>query len=148
MTGGPGVRDASHTVRHDDRAKPRDPFAGLGERERRAALAWVSENLTEVRQSVFGQRILYWSLGTAFIVGLFADIGGFLIKSSTTTEPLGLIGDLLYTLGWALWTAAVVVVFLQIIPEAKRRQYKAALDAYEAALRDEADAESREVQLD
>jgi hypothetical protein len=29
-----------------------------------------------------------------------------------------------------------VVVFLQIIPEAKRRQYKRALDAYEATLRE------------
>jgi hypothetical protein len=148
MTGGPGAQDAPHTLSHHDRAQTRDPFAGLGEPERRAALAWVGENLTEVRQSVFGQRILYWSLATAFIVGLLADIGGFLIKSSTSTEPLGLVGDLLYTLGWALWTGAVVVVFLQIIPEAKRRQYKAALDAYEAALRDEADAESNEASLD
>ena len=43
------------------------------------------------------------------------------------------MGDLLYTLGWALWTGAVVVVFTQIYPETKRRQYKQALDAYEAA---------------
>ena len=69
-------------------------------------------------------------------LGLAAYIGGYLIKSSTTAELLGLVGDLLYTFGWALWTGVVVVVFLQIIPEAKRRQYKAALDAYEAALRD------------
>jgi hypothetical protein len=85
---------------------------------------------------VFGQRILHWSLGIAFVVGLAADVGGFLIKSSTTTEPLALVGDLLYTFGWALWTGVVVVVFLQIIPEAKRRQYKGALDAYEAGLRE------------
>jgi hypothetical protein len=51
------------------------------------------------------------------------------------------VGDLLYTLGWALWTGVVVVVFLQVLPEAKRRQYKQALDAYEAALRDKARAE-------
>ena len=38
-----------------------------------------------------------------------------------------------YTFGWALWTGAVVVVFVQIWPEAKRRQFKQALDAYEAA---------------
>ena len=43
------------------------------------------------------------------------------------------MGDLLYTLGWALWTGVVVVLFLQILPETKRRQYKQALDAYEAA---------------
>jgi hypothetical protein len=35
--------------------------------------------------------------------------------------------------GQALWTGVVVVAFLQIWPEAKRRQYQQALDAYEAA---------------
>ena len=42
--------------------------------------------------------------------------------------------------GHALWTGVVVVVFLQIFPEAKRRHFKLALDAYEAALREEAGA--------
>jgi hypothetical protein len=142
MTGGPGAKDAPHTLDDEDRSQGRDPFGGLGELERSAALAWVGENLEEVRRSVFGQRILYWSLGIGFMVGLAADVGGYLIKSSTTTEPLGLVGDLLYTFGWALWTGVVVVVFLQIIPEAKRRQYKRALDAYEAAPHEEAGARS------
>jgi len=44
-----------------------------------------------------------------------------------------LVADLLYALGWALWTGVVVVVFVQIWPETKKRQYKLALDAYEAA---------------
>jgi hypothetical protein len=35
-----------------------------------------------------------------------------------------------------------VVVFVQIFPEAKRRQFKQVLDAYEAALRAEARAGS------
>ncbi len=121
-----------------------EPFSGLGELERRAELAWVGENLTLVRRSAFGQRILYWSLGSASVVGLAAYVGGYLIKSSTTTGPLGLVGDLLYTLGWALWTGVVVVVFLQIIPESKQRGYRALLDAYEAALREEARARSDE----
>jgi hypothetical protein len=43
------------------------------------------------------------------------------------------VGDLLYTLGWALWTGVVVVLFLQVLPETKRRGYKKLLDAYEAA---------------
>jgi hypothetical protein len=118
----------------------------MGELERRASLAWVGENLTEVRRAAFGQRILYWSLGIGFMVGLAADVGGYLIKSSTTTGSLfGLAGDLLYAFGWALWTGVVVVVFLQIIPEAKRRQYKGALDAY---LREEAGAPSDEASPD
>jgi hypothetical protein len=81
---------------------------------------------------------MYWVLGTVFVVGLAAHIGGFLLKTSVTTEPLLLVGDLIYTLGWALWTGAIVVVFVQIWPEAKRRQFKQALDAYEAAIGDQA----------
>lgn len=45
--------------------------------------------------------------------------------------------DLLYALGLALWTGVVVVVFAQVIPEVKRRQITAFLDAYDAAQRDE-----------
>jgi len=96
-------------------------------------LAWFGEHLPELRRSVSGQRILYWSLGIAFVVGLAAHVGGYALRSSTTTEPLGLVADLLYALGWALWTGAVVVLFVQVIPEAKRRQIKQALDVYEAA---------------
>jgi hypothetical protein len=44
-----------------------------------------------------------------------------------------LVADLLYALGWSLWTGVVVVAFVQIWPEARKRQYKQALDAYEAA---------------
>jgi hypothetical protein len=70
-----------------------------------------------------------------------AYVGGYALRSSVTTEPLSFVGDLLYTLGWALWTGVVVVVFLQVLPEAKRRQYKQPLDAYEAALREKTGAE-------
>jgi hypothetical protein len=79
----------------------------------------VGENLTLARRSAFGQRILYWTLGISFVLGLAAHVGGFLLKSSATTEPLLLVADLLYALGWALWTSVVVVVFVQIWPEAK-----------------------------
>jgi hypothetical protein len=107
---------------------------GLGERERDFLLAWVGENLTLVRRSVSGQRPMYWILGIGFVAGLAAHVGGFLLKTSTTTEPLSLVADLLYALGWSLWTGVIVVVFVQIWPEAKKRQYKQALDAYEAAV--------------
>jgi hypothetical protein len=82
------------------------------------------------------------SLGIGFVVGLAAHVGGYLLRSSATTEPLGLVADLLYALGWALWTGVVVVVFVQVFPEVKRRQYKQALDAYEAAQREKARAGS------
>jgi hypothetical protein len=115
---------------------------GLEEPERRAVLDWVGENLTQVRRSVYEQRLLHWSLGIGVVVGLAAHAGGYLLKSSVTTEPLGLAADLLYALGYALWTGVVVVVFVQAIPEAKRRQFKQALDAYEAAQRETARAGS------
>jgi hypothetical protein len=117
----------------DQRAQGQDVLS-LGERERDYLLAWVGENLTLVRRTASGERALYWILGTGFVVGLAAHVGGFLLKTWVTTEPLLVVGDLIYTLGWALWTGAVVVVFVQIWPEVKRRQYKQALDAYEAAV--------------
>jgi hypothetical protein len=82
------------------------------------------------------------------VVGLAAHVGGYLLRSSATTEPLGLLADLLYALGWALWTGVVVVVFVQIFPEAKRRQIMRGLDAYEAALRDKARAGSDQASRD
>jgi hypothetical protein len=147
MSGGPGAKDAPHTFSEDERAREQALF-GLGEEERREVLAWVGENLPYVRQTAVGQRPVYWILGIGLAVGLAAYVGGYLLKSPATTEPLGLVADLLYTFGWALWTGVVVVVFLQILPEAKRRQFKQALDAYEAALREEAGAGSEEASAD
>jgi hypothetical protein len=92
----------------------------------------MEEHLAELRRSVYGQRLLYQSLAVGFVVGLAAQVGGYLLRPSPPTEPLGLVADLLYALGWALWTGAVVTVFVQVIPEVKRRQIKRTLDAYEA----------------
>src|SRR5262249_59218970 len=100
----------------------------------RHALAWMGEPLPEWRQQASRQRPLYWILGIGFVVGLAAQIGRFLLKTSVTTEPLLLLADLLYALGWSLWTGVVVVFFVQIWPEAQRRQLKTSLDAFEPAL--------------
>jgi hypothetical protein len=102
----------------------------------------MEEHLPELRRSAYGQRLLYQSLGIGFVVGLVAHIGGYLLRSSVTTEPFVLLADLLYALGFALWTGVVVVVFVQIVPEVKRRQIKRWLDAYEATLREKARAGS------
>ncbi len=104
--------------------------------------AWIGEHLAELRRSVSEQRILYTSLGIGFAVGVAAHVGGYLLRSSATVELIGLVADLLYALGWALWTSVVVVVFVQIVPEAKRRQINRALDVYETALRDKPRAQS------
>jgi hypothetical protein len=133
MTEGPGAKRAPHTS-PDEEIDPRlrDPLV----------LAWMGEHLPQVRRSVYQQRLLYWSLGIGLVIGLAAHVAGYLLKSSVTTEPFGLVADLLYALGYALWTGVVVVVFVQVVPEAKRWQYKQALDAYEAAQRDQAQAGS------
>ena len=101
-------------------------------------LAWVREHMTQLRQSVSGQRLVLQSLLIGFVLGLAAYVGGYLLKASATTEPFKLVGDLLYALGWALWTGVVVALFVEIIPKAKQRQINKALDAYEAAMHEKA----------
>ena len=139
MTGELGATEAPRPLADED---AQGDVLALQELKRAAMLAWVDENLALVRRSVSGQRILYWSLAIAFVAGLGAHAGGFLLKSWETTEPLMLVADLLYALGWALWTGVVVVMFVEIYPEARKRQYKLALDAYEAAVSDRAHAGS------
>jgi hypothetical protein len=131
MTGEPGAKGTPHPST-DERAHEQEVLV-LAEQEPEM-LAWVGEHITLVRRSASGQRVFYWILGIGFVVGLAAHVGGFLLKTSTTTEPLLLIADLLYALGLALWTGIVVAMFVQIWPEAKRRHYRQALDAYEAAV--------------
>jgi hypothetical protein len=135
MTGGSAAKDDPHPFTDEARAlgiDVDDPHA----------FAWMDEHLPKLRRQASGQRPLYWILGIGFVVGLAVHVGGFLLKTSATTEPLLLVADLLYALGWALWTSVIVVVFVQIWPEAKRRQLKQALDAYEATLREKARAGS------
>jgi hypothetical protein len=135
MAGGSGAKDAPHPFSDEARA------LGIDIDDPRA-LAWMEEHLAEFRQQASGQRPLYWILGIGFVVGLAAHVAGYLLLSSVTTEPLKVLADLLYALGWALWTGVIVVFFVQIWPEAKRRQLKRWLDAYEAALREKAGAGS------
>jgi hypothetical protein len=130
MTAEPGARESSRASTDEDLAWVHDP----------AILAWAGEHLPKLRRSVSERRTLRFSLVIGFVVGLVAHVSGFLLKSSATKEPLELIADLLYTLGWALWTGVVVVVFFQIVPEAKARQIQRSPDALEATLRDQARA--------
>ena len=106
-------------------------------------LEWMEEHVRELRQSVSGQRLLYQSLVICFVIGLAAHIGGYLLRGSAPREPLGLFADLLYALGWSLWTGVVVAVFVQVIPEVKRRQIKQYLEAYDALQRDKVQSGDR-----
>lgn len=103
--------------------------------------AWMEEHLPELKQRyVHGQRLLYQFLVFGFVVGLAAHVGGYVLLSSAPSGLLGLMADLLHALGWSLWTGVVVALFVQVIPEVKRRQIKQAVDAYEALRRDEKSA--------
>lgn len=95
------------------------------------AQAWMEEHLPELKKSVSGQGILYGSLGIGFVVGLAAHIGGYVLLSSASSGFPGLLADLLHALGWSLWTGVVVTLFVQVVPEVKRRQIKQVVDEYE-----------------
>ena len=103
-------------------------------------LAWIGEHLTDLRKSVSERRFRNWTLWISLAVGLAAYGAGYLLKSSYSGGLAGLLADLLYTLGWALWTGVVVVALIEIIPAAKERQITRALDDYEAGLRTRAHA--------
>jgi hypothetical protein len=119
--------ESSPSVPGDDEQRPwlDDP----------AVLAWLDQHATELRRDASGPRILYTTLVGGFVIGLVAYVGGYLLRSTAPTEPLGLLADLLYTFGLALWTGVVIVVFVELYPAAKRRQIRQALDAYEASRR-------------
>ena len=84
-------------------------------------------------------RILYQILVAAFVLGLAVYVAGHLLRASAPAEPAGLLADLLCTLGFAMWTAIVVVVLVEIIPEVRRRQIRRSLELYEAIRRGKAD---------
>ena len=75
-----------------------------------------------------------------FVIGLAGHVGGYALLASLPSGLPGLLGDLLHAPGWSLWTGVVVAVFVQVIPEVKRRQIGQALDDYEAVRREEAKA--------
>jgi hypothetical protein len=122
MTGHGGTHDGSTSGDEKLAAQLRDPLVR----------AWFDEHLPELRRSATGPRLLYGSLAIGFVLGLVTHIGGYALTRSELSEPFALIGDLLYALGFALWTGVVVTLFVQVIPDIKRRQFKQALDAYEA----------------
>jgi hypothetical protein len=95
----------------------------------------MGEHLADLRKNVSERRLRSQILWTAAILGLLAHSAAYLLRSSAPTGVPGLLVDLIYALGYALWTGVVVVAIVEIIPRAKERQIQQAIDAYEAAVR-------------
>jgi hypothetical protein len=95
-------------------------------------LTAIGAYLPELRRSLSGDRVLIQYLVIGFGVGLAAYVTGYWLRSWAPAEPLGLVTDLLYTLGLALWTGVVVALFVEIMPRSKRHQIERAIQAYEA----------------
>jgi hypothetical protein len=141
MTGTPDDKDAGHT-RGEEPARDLGELFGLEGPGRRVALSWFDEHLPEMRRAAFGDRLLYQAIVVCLVVGLLAHVGGYLLRASASTDLVGLLGDLLYALGYALWTGAVIVTLLDVVPKVKQRQFREALQAYEQAKREGGSASS------
>jgi hypothetical protein len=110
----------------------RDPSAYVDNPE---VQKWMGEHLDELRNNVTEHRYRTQFIWAGIVAGLLAHIGGYLLRGAALAEPFGLLADLLYALGLALWTGTVVVVLTEIIPQFKEKQVLSAIDAYEKAVR-------------
>jgi hypothetical protein len=111
-----------------DRTNPKSEF---NEDE----LRWAAQHLPQMRGWISGRRFLYDAMVTAVIVGLIAHVAGYVLAMSGSGEPRGLVADLLSNLGVALWTAAVLVVFVKVLPDYQRRTARRLLEQSEALVR-------------
>jgi hypothetical protein len=84
-------------------------------------LRWAAQNLPNIRGWIAGRRFLYQAVVIAVIVGLIAHVAGYPLGVSGSREPRGLVADLLSNLGVALWTGAVLVVLVQVLPDYQHR---------------------------
>jgi hypothetical protein len=111
----------------------RDPESGRRFTAQEAA--WIGDHLSDLRHGVAERRFRVQTLLTGLVIGLVVHVAAYLLRTFVSGEPAGLVADLLYALGYALWTGVVVVILVEIIPAAKERQVSRWLDAYEAAVR-------------
>ena len=112
-----------------DRTSPKREF-------NEAELRWAAQHLPQIRGWISGRRFLYDAMVTAVVLGLIAHVAGYLLGVSGSGEPRGLVADLLSNLGMALWTGAVLVVFVQVLPDYQRRTALRLIEQSEALLRE------------
>jgi hypothetical protein len=112
-------------------SKLRDPDTGRPFTD--DEVAWIASHTDELRRVVSEHRVRY-PLWIGLGLGLAVHIVGFYLKSSAAGDLMALLADLLYALGFALWTGVVVVAMVEIVPAAKERQITKVLEAYQATV--------------
>ena len=85
----------------------RDPDSGRA--FTRDEAAWIADHRDELRRMVSEHRVRY-PLWIGLVLGLVVHVVGFYLKESVSGELMAILADLLYGLGFALWTGVVVVV--------------------------------------
>ena len=113
-----------------DRTNPQPEFS-------EDELRWAAEHLPQIRGWIAGRRFLYEAVAIAVILGLTAHVAGYVLGVSGSGEPRGLLADLLSNLGVALWTGAVLVAFVQLLPDFQRRTAMRLVEQTEALSRAE-----------
>ncbi len=101
-----------------------------------AELNYVAPRLDELRRAVEGRSILYTWLLLAFLLGLIAHLAGYFIGVGTSNNVVALLAELLRSLGTALWTGCVLILFVQVWPDVQQRRARRLIALYEKALRE------------
>ena len=97
-------------------------------------LAYIAEHLPELRSRVASNEIRSGLLIVWFLVGLVANVVGFLWSTGAADTSTALLADLLRTGGTALWTGVVVVALTQYLPDSLKRKAARQLEAYAEAI--------------
>jgi hypothetical protein len=111
-----------------------------GYRFSKEELDWAAANLEQTVGWARNPPIVRWTLLATFLVGLAVYTVGFAVTTGAIALadgwPSALLGDLLASVGIALWTSVVIVFFLEVLPAWQSRQAarwsRAALAALQA----------------
>lgn len=101
-----------------------------------AELDYVAPRLDELRRAVEGRTILYKWLLVAFLLGLITHLAGYFIGAGTSNAVVTLLAELLRSLGTALWTGCVLILFVEVWPDVQQRSARRRFALYEKALRE------------
>ena len=114
-----------------DEHRPKESTDSIPKEE----MAWAAAHLPELHRGITRQRFVRDAMVIALVIGLAAHIGGYLLMSAASGEPLRLLADLLASLGTALWTGVVLYAFVNVLPAARQRAAAQWLETYEAQIR-------------